>query len=175
METAVFGGGCFWCTEAIFRRLNGVENVVSGYAGGVMEKPNYDKVSMGTSGHAEVIQVEFNSKVISYERLLDVFFALHDATQPNGQGADIGSQYRSVILTTTEEQKKLAQARIEQLKEEGEEIVTELKPLEKFYTAEQYHQKFYELNPTTSYCMVIVSPKLDKLREKFPELLKPAK
>jgi peptide-methionine (S)-S-oxide reductase len=130
---------------------------------------------MGTTGHAEVIKLEFDPKVISYERLLDVFFALHDATQVNGQGYDVGTEYRSVILTTTSEQFAQAQQRITSLKDEGEDIVTELKPLERFYDAASYHQKFYELNPTTSYCMVIVSPKLDKLREKFPELLKPHK
>lgn len=172
MEVAVFGGGCFWCTEAIFRRLNGVDQVVPGYAGGTMDRPNYDKVSMGTTGHAEVIQVTFDPKVIPYERLLEVFFALHDATQLNGQGADLGTQYRSIILTTSNEQERAALSQIEELKGDGEEVVTEVRPLEKFYDAESYHQKYYELNPTTGYCMVVISPKLDKLREKFPELLK---
>ena len=172
MQTAIFGGGCFWCTEAIFRRLNGVSSVVPGYAGGQMENPNYDKVSMGTTGHAEVIKVEFYPNVISYERLLAVFFALHDATQVNGQGADIGTQYRSLILTTSEDQLQEAQSRVMQLKKQGEAVVTQVEPLKKFYDAESYHQKYYEQNPTTGYCMVVISPKLDKLREKFPELLK---
>lgn len=172
MEVAVFGGGCFWCTEAIFRRLNGVEKVVSGYAGGDAKNPSYEKVSMGTTGHAEVIRVEFDPKIISYDRLLDVFFALHDATQVNGQGADLGTQYRSIILTTSKEQAELAEKKIAELKKEGEDIVTQLQPLKEFFDAESYHQKYYELNPTTGYCMLVISPKLDKLREKFPELMK---
>jgi peptide-methionine (S)-S-oxide reductase len=175
LETAVFGGGCFWCVEAIFQNLRGVESVVSGYAGGEMGNPDYEHVSMGTTGHAEVVKVEFDPGVISYEILLNVFFSTHDPTTLNKQGADVGTQYRSVILYTTEEQKNLAESFIKKLMDSGEyekPIVTEVKALEKFYSAEGYHQNYYESNKNQPYCQVVIDPKVKKFREKFREYLK---
>ncbi|HEY4496903.1 MAG TPA: peptide-methionine (S)-S-oxide reductase MsrA [Candidatus Paceibacterota bacterium] len=172
-EIAVFGGGCFWCTEAIFSELTGVISVVSGYAGGTKKNPSYEDVSGGTTGHAEVIKIEFSSKEINYEDLLTVFFATHDPTTLNRQGADVGTQYRSIILYTTAEQKDKAERFINELdKDGGDKIVTEVKPLEDFYEAEEYHKDYYARNIDKPYCQVVISPKLNKLRSKFKELLK---
>lgn len=175
MQTAVFGGGCFWCTEAVFQKLKGVEKVTSGYAGGDMSNPDYEHVSMGNTGHAEVIEVQFDSNIISYEILLNVFFSVHDPTTMNKQGNDVGEQYRSVILYTNEEQKQQAEGFIKKLSDEhhfDNPIVTEIKPLGKFYPAEQYHQNYFESNPNQPYCQVVINPKVKKFKEKFAEYLK---
>lgn len=169
-EQATFAAGCFWCTEAIFKRLKGVSAVVSGYAGGDMESPSYEKVSTGTTGHAEAIQITFDPSVISYAKLLEIFFAAHDPTTKNQQGADIGSQYRSVIFYHTKKQQTDAKNVIQKLEKEGaykRPIVTEVKPYEKFYSAEDYHQDFYEKNQLYPYCTVVINPKLKKLLEEF--------
>lgn len=175
-EKAVFGGGCFWCTEAIFNELRGVTNVVSGYAGGKMDDPSYDQVSMGTTGHAEVVQVEFDPAAVSYETLLEVFFATHDPTTLNRQGGDVGTQYRSVVFTTSDAQAAAARAYIQKLEAGeyvGKKVVTEVLPLDRFYEAEEYHQKYFERNADSNpYCSVVIVPKLKKLREKFAPLLK---
>ncbi len=171
-QTAVFGGGCFWCTEAVFGELKGVISVMPGYAGGETKNPTYEQVSSGTTGHAEVIKIEYDPEKISYEDLLTVFFATHNPTTPNQQGADVGTQYRSTVFYTTEEQKKDAEKIIAKLNESGPKVVTEVKPLEMFYEAEEYHKKYYERNTDAPYCQVVINPKLDKLKEKFHELLK---
>lgn len=172
LEIAVFGGGCFWCTEAIFSRLRGVESVESGYAGGSIPNPTYEQVSAGNTGHAEAIRIEFNPSVIKYTDLLNVFFATHDATTLNRQGNDVGTQYRSAIFYTSEDQRDQAQLYIDQL-DSDEPIVTEVTPLNKFWPAESYHQRYYELNASKPYCSFVISPKVAKLREKFLPLLKP--
>ena len=167
-ELATLGGGCFWCTEAVFERLDGVKSVTSGYAGGKTQHPTYEDVCTGTSGHAEVTQVEFDPKKISFERLLDVFWAAHDPTTLNRQGADSGTQYRSVIFYHSEAQriaaeksKKAAQADF------SSPIVTEISPLPKFYKAEGYHQDYFNNNSRAPYCQAVIRPKLEKLREKL--------
>jgi len=173
-ETAVFGGGCFWCTEAVFGMLKGIKAVVPGYAGGSMEDPNYEAVSSGSTGYAEVIKIEFNPLLISYDDLLTVFFATHDATTLNRQGADVGTQYRSIILYTTDEQRKKAEDIIKQINEshpDGKPVVTEVKPLEKFFEAEGYHHSYYKQNQDAPYCQVVINPKLKKVQEKFARLL----
>lgn len=175
-EKAVFGGGCFWCTEAIFNELRGVTNVVSGYAGGKMDDPRYDQVSMGNTGHAEVVQVEFDPAAVSYETLLEVFFATHDPTTLNRQGGDVGTQYRSVVFTMSDAQAAAARAYVQKLEAgeyAGKRIVTEVLPLDRFYEAEEYHQKYFARNADSNpYCSVVIVPKLKKLREKFAHLLK---
>ncbi len=198
-QVAVFGGGCFWCTEAVFDMLKGVISVMPGYAGGTStlqqnsgqassrlrsssggqagqgKPPTYEEVCSGRTGHAEVIKIEFDPSQISYRDLLTVFFATHDATTINRQGNDMGTQYRSIILYSTEDQKKEAEAFIKYLNDSdkrGNPVVTEIKPLEKFYEAEGYHHSYYKNNSTQSYCQVIISPKLKKVQEKFAELLK---
>ncbi|HYE22407.1 MAG TPA: peptide-methionine (S)-S-oxide reductase MsrA [Verrucomicrobiae bacterium] len=176
LETAVFGGGCFWCTEAVFQRLKGVESVVSGYAGGDMKNPTYEQVSNGNTGHAEVIKVEFDPQVIAYSDLLNVFFAMHDPTTLNQQGNDIGEQYRSVIFYSSEGQKKRAEEFIQELENDNvfsEPIVTSLEPLSQFYPAENYHQNYYDNNRNKPYCQAVINPKVAKLRQKFAMLLKP--
>jgi peptide-methionine (S)-S-oxide reductase len=175
LETAVFGGGCFWCTEAIFNRLKGVATVTSGYAGGKSQNPSYFKVSLGFTGHAEVIQIEFDPKVIPYTQLLDIFWHTHNPTTLNRQGADVGSQYRSIILYTTDSQRQQAETMLQTFKDSNEfgaAIVTEIQPLDTFYTAEEYHQKYYENNPTEMYCEVVISPKIEKLLKKYQAWLK---
>ena len=166
LEVATLGGGCFWCTEAVFQRLRGVESVVSGYAGGDMENPDYSAVSSGQTGHAEVIQIHFDPKVISYENLLEVFFATHDPTTMNRQGNDVGPQYRSVIFYHDEKQKQAAEKMI------APPIVTELKPFEHFYKAEDYNQNYFNQNSGNPYCTIVISPKLEKLKQKFSDKLK---
>ncbi len=175
LNTAVFGGGCFWCTEAIFQRLRGVESVVSGYAGGSVANPTYEQVSMGNTGHAESIQIEFDPAVVQYADLLNVFFATHNPTTLNRQGADVGEQYRSAIFYTTNAQRDEAQKFIQQLEQDqvfDDPIVTVVAPLEKFWPAENYHQRYYEQNQNKPYCQVVISPKIAKLRQKFSALLK---
>ena len=166
-DTIVFGGGCFWCTEAIFHMLNGVISIEPGYAGGVKENPTYEEVCNGNTGHAEVIKIEYNSKIISTETLLTVFFATHDPTTKNRQGNDVGEQYRSIILYTTEKQKEESEKFINELNksnDKGEKIVTEVKKLDNFYLAENYHKSYYENNKNQAYCQVIINPKLAKNR-----------
>lgn len=228
-NSAVFGGGCFWCTEAIYEGLQGVISVMPGYAGGHKENPSYEEVCSGKTGHAEVIRIEYDSALISYKDLLTVFFATHDPTTLNRQGNDVGTQYRSIILYNSEEQKQEAEAFIKEINDSnattskeqpaadvaqsaldveqhaldvaqsasdlrqpltkvaktsqdmsrhaparvgGATIITEVKPLEKFYEAEGYHQKYYQRNSWQPYCQVVIHPKLQKLKEKFQSLLK---
>ncbi len=174
-ETAIFGGGCFWCTEAVFQRLKGVTSVTPGYAGGTMANPTYEHVSSGATGHAEVIKVEFDPDVVSYRTLLSVFFAVHDPTSLNRQGADEGTEYRSIILYTSEKQKSEAEEAIGKVNNSRifpKPVVTEIKKLDMFYTAEEYHKNFYNNNRYQPYCQIVVSPKIDKLKEQFAELLK---
>lgn len=174
-EIAVFGGGCFWCTEAIFKMLKGVSSVTPGYAGGTMENPSYHDVSGGDTGHAQVIRIEFDPKIIPYKDLLEVFWHTHDPTTPNRQGSDVGPQYRSIILYTSQEQKKTAQESLKELQKTGEFknlIVTEIKLFSKFYEAEDYHKNYYEKYSFEPYCQVVISPKLKHLREKYSSKLK---
>lgn len=176
LETATFAGGCFWCTEAIFKRLKGVEEVVSGYSGGRSANPSYEAVSSGDSGHAEAIQVKFDPKIISYEQLVEIFFKLHDPTTLNQQGADIGEQYRSVIFYHDESQKETAEKVMEKFEKEEiyqDPIVTEIVPYTNFFKAEDYHQDYYEQNrKTNSYCRIVIDPKIQKLYRDFKEQVK---
>jgi len=174
LKIAVFGGGCFWCTEAVFKRIKGVMSVTSGYAGGKDPQPTYEEVSSGMTGYAEVIQIEYDPSVISYEKLLSVFFAVHDPTTLNRQGADEGSQYRSVIFYTSEEQKKSAQEAIMKVDNSNlfpRPVVTEIKSLSTFYTAEDYHTNYYDSNRSQPYCRLVIDPKIDHLKEKFADIL----
>lgn len=171
-EVAVFGGGCFWCTEAVFESLKGVTNVLPGYSGGEKPNPTYEEVCGGDTGHAEVTRVEFDPASINYKDLLTVFFAAHDPTTLNRQGNDIGTQYRSVIFYTNENQKKSAEEFIEGLKDDGLKVVTELEPLKDFYVAEDYHKKYYESHKDQPYCQVVINPKLEKIQKQFSQLLK---
>lgn len=165
---AVLGGGCFWCLEAIFERVEGVVDVVSGYAGGATENPTYEEVCTGATGHAEVVRVTFDPKRISYAGLLEVFFRAHDPTTLNRQGGDVGTQYRSIILTENDEQRRTAEAaRKKAQKDWKDPIVTEIKPLQTFYRAEDYHQDFYENNRSYGYCRAVIAPKLRKLDFEF--------
>lgn len=173
-EVAVFGGGCFWCTEAVFKMLRGVSAVEPGYAGGRIENPTYEQVCAGSTGHVEVARVEYNPQEVSFKTLMTVFFGSHDATQVNRQGNDVGEQYRSVIFYTTPEQKTEAEAFIKDLNasaKDGEPIVTTVEPLSNYFTAENYHKNYYANNPNQGYCQVIIAPKLQKVQEKFSELL----
>ena len=172
MQQALFGGGCFWCVEAVFLQLKGVEKVVSGYAGGVTQNPSYEQVCQGNTQHAEVILIDFDEQLISYTQLLNVFFATHDPTTLNRQGNDIGTQYRSIIYYFGDEQKQQAKDMIQALKEEGLNIVTELRAAPVFFPAEEYHQNFYARNPSQGYCNFSIPPKLAKLRAKFQDLVK---
>jgi peptide-methionine (S)-S-oxide reductase len=172
---AVFGGGCFWCTEAVFDELRGVKSVVSGYAGGSTKNPTYEEVCGGRTGHAEVIKIEFDPGEIAFKDLLTVFFATHDPTTLNRQGNDVGTQYRSAIFYANEEQKRDAEAFIKELndsKATGKPVVTTLEPLDEFYEAEDYHQKYYANNPYQPYCQYTIPPKLNKLHKQFTDLLK---
>ncbi len=173
-ETATLGGGCFWCVEAAFLDLKGVTAVVSGYAGGPQPNPTYKQVCTGSTGHAEVVQVTFDNAAIDYRTILEVFFTVHDPTTLNAQGADVGTQYRSVIYWHTDAQRETALAVIAQLTRDGvwpNAIVTEVAPLPTFYPAEDYHQNYYRRNPYQGYCQAVISPKLGKLRQKHRELL----
>src|ERR1700690_3711939 len=174
MKTAVFGGGCFWCTEAVFQMLKGVEKVEPGYAGGKMENPSYEAVSGGGTGHAEVIRVTYDPAIISYEDLLTVFFGSHDPTTPNRQGADVGEQYRSVILYESEEDKATADKISKEIQEslkDGSRVVTQIVPLGKFFPAEEYHKDYYKNNASAPYCQLIIEPKIEKVRKRFSELV----
>jgi len=174
-ETAIFAGGCFWCTEAFFTDLKGVEKVVSGYIGGKTTNPTYKEVCSGYSGHAEAIQITFNPDEIAYEDLLEIFFATHDPTTINRQGADVGSQYRSEIFYTTAEQKAAAENFIKLLTDQdifGKKIVTKVTMATTFYPAEDYHQDYYALNPDQPYCQAVIEPKLKKLKKNYRSKLK---
>ncbi len=175
LELATLAGGCFWCTEAVFQRLKGVMKVTPGYAGGDIPNPSWEKVGNGNTGHAESIQIEFDPTVISFEKILDVFWVVHDPTTLNQQGNDVGTQYRSIIFYHDENQKKTAEASMQKLAASGEykgSIVTELKPATNFYGAEEYHLNFYDRNKDFPYCRVIIDPKIKKLYKNFKEDLK---
>ena len=170
LEKVVLGGGCFWCLEAAYSECRGVVGVVSGYSGGRTADPYYEAVCAGITGHAEVVEVEFDTKLISFEQILSIFFSLHDPTSLNRQGNDIGEQYRSVIFYNSEAQKKTTETVMKELEEEqvfSKKIVTQLLPLEKFYPAEEYHQKYFQKNPNEAYCQVMIDPKLQKIRAKY--------
>ena len=190
-RTAVFGGGCFWCTEAIFQMLKGVSKVEPGYAGGTtrstdstsspqassgqVETPTYEQVSSGVSGHAECIRVTYDPSIISYDDLLTVFFGSHDPTTPNRQGADVGEQYRSVIFYVDEAEKAAAEKIIQEVNEslkDGTRVVTQVLPLEKFFPAEDYHKNYYQNNASAPYCQIIIEPKIEKVKKRFAELVK---
>jgi len=165
-ETAVIGGGCFWCIEAVYKRIEGIISVMPGYAGGNRENPDYQQVSSGLTGHAEVVKLEFDPKLLPFEALLDVFFAAHDPTTEDRQGADVGTQYRSIILYANEEQKAVAERKIAEIDASGahdSRLVTELVPLSKFWQAEDYHQDYYDTHPYAGYCRVVIAPKLKKI------------
>lgn len=172
-QTAIFGGGCFWCIEAVFEQLKGVVSVMPGYAGGQTPKPTYDAVCSGETGHAEVLRVEYDPAIISYKDLLTVFFASHNPTTLNRQGNDVGTQYRSIILYTTEEQKSETLAFIKELNEGDlkNAVVTEVVPLETFYEAEAYHHHYFLTHPEQAYCQFVINPKLEKVRERFSQLM----
>ena len=175
LQTATLAGGCFWCLEAVFDELRGVESVESGYAGGGTGNPTYREVCSGTTGHAEVTQIKFDPNILSYRDLLNVFFAVHDPTTLNRQGADLGTQYRSAIFYHNDEQKQIAEATIKDLNGQkiwGRPIVTELTAFDKFYVAEDYHQEYYANNPNQPYCQAVVAPKVAKFRKHFLEMLK---
>jgi peptide-methionine (S)-S-oxide reductase len=174
-EIATLAGGCFWCLEAVFKDLRGVERVESGYAGGQDPDPSYRQVCAGTTGHAEVVQVTFNPQEVSFKEILEVFFTIHDPTTLNRQGADVGTQYRSAIFYHTPEQQQLAEETIARLNAEkiwNAPIVTEVAPLTKFHKAEDYHQDYFENNPSQPYCQMVVAPKVSKFRQKFLAKLK---
>jgi peptide-methionine (S)-S-oxide reductase len=174
-ELATFGGGCFWCVEAIFERVAGVSSVTSGYAGGHVENPDYKLVTTGTTGHAEVVQIEFDPEMVSYYELLEIFFKTHDPTTLNRQGADVGTQYRSIILYHTEEQKAQAEEIIGDLDAAGiykDPIVTLVEPFDRFYPAEEYHQEYFENNPNQGYCRLVIQPKVEKFEKIFRDKLK---
>ena len=175
LEKATFGSGCFWCTEAIFERLNGVVKVESGYSGGKVEDPTYEEVCSGTTGHAEVTQITYDPTKISYDELLEVFWKTHDPTTLNRQGNDVGTQYRSVIFYHNEEQKTLAEKYKIELNKSGaweNPIVTEISPFTKFYSAEGYHQDYYANNPNQGYCVFVIAPKLERFKKVFKDKLK---
>jgi peptide-methionine (S)-S-oxide reductase len=174
-ELATLAGGCFWCLEAVYKELRGVERVVSGYAGGHVARPTYRQVCEGTTGHAEVVQITFDPAAVSYRELLEVFFTIHDPTTPDRQGADVGSQYRSAIFYHTPEQRETAERVIAEITAAGvwdSPVVTEVSPLAEFYAAEDYHQDYFERNGSQPYCRAVVAPKVSKFRKQFLERLK---
>jgi peptide-methionine (S)-S-oxide reductase len=174
-EVATLGGGCFWCLEAVFDELRGVEEVVSGYSGGTVPDPTYEQVCRGNTGHAEVVQVTFDPAVVSFREILEVYFSIHDPTTLNRQGADVGTQYRSVIFYHTPEQKRIAEEVIAELEEESiwdDPIVTEVTPSGAFYDAEDYHQEYFRRNQRQPYCQVVVAPKVAKFRKQHLDRLK---
>ncbi len=175
METATIAGGCFWCTEAVFKELKGVKHVTSGYSGGEIENPTYKQVTTGLTGHAEAINIEFDIEEISFSEILEVFFKTHDPTTLNRQGADRGTQYRSAIFYHNEKQKEIAELIIDELNKEGvynKPVVTEVTLWKNFYEAEEYHQDYYELNPYQGYCQAVIVPKMEKFRKIFKDKLK---
>lgn len=172
-EEIVFGNGCFWCTEAVFQMIKGVVSVEPGYSGGTVANPTYEQVSAGNTGHAEVIKIVYNPDIVSYEEILQVFFASHDPTSLNRQGNDVGPQYRSVIFYSTERQKEKAEHYIMVLnKTTVKPIVTAVEPLKEFYPAEDYHKKYYEAHKDAPYCQLVIEPKVEKVQAKFKNLLK---
>jgi peptide-methionine (S)-S-oxide reductase len=174
-ETVTLGGGCFWCVEAVFNELRGVERVISGYAGGSVAFPTYEQVCSGRTGHAEVAQITFNPEIISFREILEVFFTTHDPTTLNRQGADAGTQYRSVIFYQSPEQQQIAQDVIAETNASGiwrSPIVTQVEPFDRFYPAEGYHQNYFELNGDQPYCQIIIAPKVAKVRERYLARLK---
>lgn len=174
-EVATFAGGCFWCTEAIFQEVKGVEKVVSGYTGGFIKNPAYREVCNGTTGHAEAIQITFNPELVSYEDLLEIFFGTHDPTTLNRQGADVGTQYRSEVFYHSEAQKEKAEKYIQWIEQEklySNPIVTKVSPASEFYAAEEYHQDYYSQNSQQGYCQMVIAPKLEKLRKYYQSKLK---
>jgi peptide-methionine (S)-S-oxide reductase len=174
-EVATLGGGCFWCTEAVFTELNGVEKVVSGYSGGMVENPSYEDVCTGRTGHAEVVQITFDPRVISYRDLLHIFFTIHDPTTLNRQGPDAGTQYRSVIFYHSDDQKKTAEEvirEVERAKIWGRPLVTQVAPFRAFYSAEDYHQQYFKNNRHQPYCLMVIGPKVAKFRKQYQERLK---
>jgi peptide-methionine (S)-S-oxide reductase len=175
IEVATIGGGCFWCTEAVFKQLKGVMKVESGYSGGNVANPTYEQVTTGRTGHAEVVQITFNPSIISFQEILEIFFELHDPTTLNQQGNDVGTQYRSIILFHSEAQEQVARQLIAEMEDAhiyDKPIVTQIEPFTKFYQAEDYHRDYYQRNPQQSYCRFVIAPKLVKLRSKFVEKLK---
>ena len=175
LEIATLGGGCFWCLEPVFAGLIGVADAVVGYAGGSLPNPTYQQVTTGRTGHAEVVQVTFDPQVITYREILEVFFAIHDPTTLNRQGADVGTQYRSLILAHDERQKQIAWEVIGELDRQGafaRPIVTQVVPLEAFYRAEEYHQEYFEKNPFAGYCQIVIRPKVAKFRKQYADRLK---
>jgi peptide-methionine (S)-S-oxide reductase len=175
LETATLAGGCFWCMEAIFDQVEGVEKVISGYTGGKTENPTYEEVCSGTTGHAEAVEVHFDPKVITYKEILMLFFSFHDPTTLNRQGGDIGTQYRSAIFYTNTKQKSEVEAMIKSLTEQKifeHKIVTQIEPLGEFYDAEDYHQNYFAKNPHNGYCNAVINPKVAKLRKNFEKYLK---
>lgn len=169
-QTALLGGGCFWCIEAVYRRVKGVKSAVSGYAGGSVPDPDYRSVCTGTTGHAEVVEITFDPDVISFSEILDIFWVIHDPTTLNRQGADMGTQYRSVIYYNDETQRAAAEASVAAAQASFDDpIVTELSPAPQFYPAEVYHQNYYDLNPQQGYCQVVISPKVEKFMRTFRE------
>ncbi|MBI3190024.1 MAG: peptide-methionine (S)-S-oxide reductase MsrA [Ignavibacteriales bacterium] len=175
LQTATFGAGCFWCVEAVFQNLNGVQSVVSGYAGGDVRNPSYKEVCNGTTGHAEVCQIIFDPNIISFAELLEAFWQTHDPTTLNRQGNDVGTQYRSVIFYHNEEQKHIAEQYKQQLDDSGtfgKPIVTTLEPFTEFYKAEDYHQNYYNENGMAPYCLFVVKPKVEKFKKMFKEKVK---
>ncbi len=174
-EVATLGGGCFWCLEAVFNDVEGVEKVVSGYSGGHKENPTYEEVCTGETGHAEVVQITFDPEVISYRDLLGIFFDIHDPTTLNRQGADVGTQYRSVIFYHSDEQRRTAEEVIRELEASGvwsSPIVTQVEPFEAFYAAEDYHHRYFERNPFQPYCRMVIAPKVAKFRKAYADRLK---
>ncbi|HQU32538.1 MAG TPA: peptide-methionine (S)-S-oxide reductase MsrA [Candidatus Brocadia sapporoensis] len=174
-EVVTLGGGCFWCIEAFFDELEGVERAESGYSGGWVDNPTYQRVCTGTTGHAEVVQITFDPKIVSLREILEVFFAMHDPTTLNRQGADIGTQYRSVIFYRNQEQKAVAEQVVREIHDAHlweAPIVTEIAPFTAFYKAEDYHQEYYKLNPGQGYCRVVIAPKIEKFREHFRKKLR---
>ena len=174
-EVAVFGGGCFWCTEAVFKMLKGVSSVLPGYAGGDMPNPTYEQVSNGNTGHAECVKIDYDPSQVNYHDLLLIFFGSHDPTTVNRQGNDVGTQYRSIIFYTTPEQKAVAEKFITDINASnkmGAPVVTDLEPLKEFYVAEDYHRDYFAKNPGNPYCSIIINPKLEKVQKEFAELLK---
>lgn len=174
LETATLGGGCFWCLDAAFAQVKGVQSVVSGYAGGITDNPTYRDVSSGQTGHAEVVQIVFDGDLIDYPSILRIFFTIHDPTTLNRQGADVGTQYRSVIYYHSPEQEQVARSLMRELTAAGiyaDPIVTQVEPVPTFYAAEDYHQDYYNKNPGQGYCQAVISPKLDKLRRHHGEAL----
>ncbi len=173
IDTAILGGGCFWCLDAAFREISGITDVICGYAGGHWPEPSYERVTTGTTGHAEVVKVIFDPSTIQYSDVLDIFWVIHDPTTKDRQGYDVGSQYRSIILYQSDDEKSIAEGSIAEIaKLWSNPVTTELLPLDVFYPAEDYHQDYFAKNPTQGYCTAVINPKLVKIREKFKARLK---